>query len=63
MAFVGMFLPFGKLIILEALAVVQISFFTILQFEKIPPTFVGLKNLLFSNGFNDPNMFTLSKSR
>jgi hypothetical protein len=43
--------------------VIQISFFSILQFEKIPPTFVGLKNLIFSNGYNDPNMFSSSQSR
>lgn len=47
----------GKLIVLECLAVVQISYFSLMQFEKIPPTFIGLKNLMFSNGYNEANMF------
>jgi hypothetical protein len=57
MAFFGFFMPFGKLIILESLAVIQISYFGIMQFEKIPPTFIGLKNLIYSNGYNDQNFF------
>lgn len=53
MAFVGMFAPTGKIIIIEALAVVQLSFFSVLQYTKIPPTFLGFKNLILSNGYND----------
>ncbi len=62
MAFISFFMPFGKLIVIEALAVIQISFFTIMQFKKIPPTFVGFKNLIYSNGYNDQNMFAESRS-
>ncbi len=58
MLLLGFCIPIGKLIILEGLAVVQISYFSLLQFEKVPPTFVGLKNLIFSNGYNDMNMFS-----
>lgn len=58
LAFVGLFIPSGKLIIVEALAVIQISYFSILQFSKIPPTYVGLKNLIISNGFNDQELFS-----
>ncbi len=25
----------------------------------MPPTFVGLKNLILSNGYNDPNIFSM----
>ncbi len=57
MLLLGFCIPIGKLIILEALAVVQISYFSLLQFEKVPPTFIGLKNLIFSNGYNDMDMF------
>jgi hypothetical protein len=53
MAFVGMFVPTGKIIIVETLAVVQLSFFSILQYQKIPPTFIGFKDLILSNGYND----------
>jgi hypothetical protein len=28
-----------------------------MQFKKIPPTFIGLKNLMFSNGFNIQSLF------
>ena len=56
-AFVGLLSPVGKLIIVEALAVVQLTFFSIIQFRKIPPTFIGLKNLILSSGYNDPNLF------
>jgi hypothetical protein len=28
-----------------------------MQFQKIPPTFVGFKNLIYSNGYNDQEMF------
>lgn len=52
MAFMGLSMPFGKLIILEALTVIQVSYFAIFQFEKIPPTFIGLKNLIYTNGYN-----------
>lgn len=56
MAFIGFFMPFGKLIIIEALAVIQISFFGILQFKNIPSSYFGLKNLIYSNGYNDQNL-------
>jgi hypothetical protein len=32
LVFFGLFMPFGKLIVLEALAVIQISYFGIMQF-------------------------------
>lgn len=50
---IGWMLPSGKLIVIEALAVIQIAYFSIFQFNKIPPTYIGLKNLIFSNGYND----------
>ena len=56
-AFLGLLSPVGKLIVVEALVVIQLSFFSILQFKKIPPTFIGFRNLVFSNGYNDPNLF------
>jgi hypothetical protein len=43
MMVLGCLVPVGKLIMLEALAVVQISFFTLMQFKKIPPTYYGLE--------------------
>jgi hypothetical protein len=52
----GLFGPGGKLIVVEALAVIQITYFSILQFQKIPPTFIGFKALIFSNGYNIPNL-------
>lgn len=58
MAFASFFMPFGKLIVIEALAVIQISYFGIMQFNKIPPTFLGFKNLIYSNGYNDQDMFS-----
>lgn len=57
MLVLGCCVPVGKLIVLECLAVVQISYFSLMQFKKIPPTFIGLKNLMFSNGYNEANMF------
>ena len=62
LAFLGFIVPAGKLIVLEMLAVIQIAYFSLLEFEKIPPTFVGLKSLHMSNGYNDLNMFS-SESR
>lgn len=62
LAFLGFIVPAGKLIVLEMLAVVQIGYFSLLEFEKIPPTFVGLKSLHMSNGYNDLNLFS-SESR
>lgn len=52
----GFLFPIGKLIVLECLAVIQLSFFSILQFDKIAPTFIGLKRLIVSSGYNDPNI-------
>jgi uncharacterized protein YqhQ len=34
-----------------------------MQFKKVPPTFIGFKNLIYSNGYNDQNMFTESQSK
>ncbi len=53
MMVLGFIMPVGKLIIVEALAVVQIGYFSIFQFQKVPLTFLPLKNLKMSNGFND----------
>jgi hypothetical protein len=54
--FIGFCLPAGKLVIVEGLAVLQVSYFSILMFNKIPPSYIGFKNLLFTNGYNDPNL-------
>jgi hypothetical protein len=62
MMVLGCLVPAGKLIMLEALAVVQISFFTLMQFKKIPPTYYGLKSLIYSNGYNNPNILSTSQS-
>ncbi len=56
MLVLGFCIPMGKLIVLECLAVVQIGFFSVLQFEKILPTFIGFKKLIISSGYNDPNI-------
>ena len=53
----GMIIPFGKLIVIEALAVVQLSFFSVLELKKIPPTLIGFKNLIYSSGLNDNSIF------
>ena len=58
MVMIGFLVPAGKLIMLEGLAVTQIAFFSVLQFQKIPPTFIGLKNLIFSNGYNDGSLLS-----
>jgi hypothetical protein len=34
-----------------------------MQFQKIPPTFLGFKNLIYSNGYNDQNLFSDSSSK
>ena len=57
MMVLGCCVPVGKLIVLECLAVIQLSYFSLMQFQKIPPTFIGLKNLIFSNGYNDASIF------
>jgi hypothetical protein len=56
--FCGLISPVGKLIVVEALAVIQLGFFTVLQFDKIPPTFIGFKHLLSSSGINDIDSVT-----
>ena len=63
MMVLGCCVPVGKLIVLEALAVVQISYFSLMQFKKIPPTFIGLKNLMFSNGYNVAGIFGSSTNQ
>lgn len=35
---------------------IQIGYLSLLSFEKVPPTFVGLKYLKLSNGVNDLNI-------
>ncbi len=51
----GFFIPGGRLIIVEGLAVVQLSFFSILQLQKIPSSFKGLKFLILSSGYGHIN--------
>jgi hypothetical protein len=55
----GLVSPVGKIIVVEALAVIQLGFFTVLQFDKIPPTFIGFKRLLPSSGINDIGLTTM----
>jgi hypothetical protein len=62
LAFLGLCIPSGKLILVEALAVIQISYFSVLQFQKIPPTYAGLKNLIISNGYNYQCFISSSQS-
>ena len=54
---IGLCAPAGKLIILEGLSVVQVTFFSIIMFNKIPPSYLGFKGLILANGINDPNLF------
>ena len=54
--FVGFVVPAGKLIVVEALAVIQITFFSVLQFKNIPPTYIGFKELVLSSGCNIPSL-------
>ena len=61
-AFLGLVIPSGKLIIIEALGVIQLSYFSVLQFQKIPPTYIGFKNLIISNGLNDQQFVSESGS-
>ena len=39
---------------------IQIGYFSLLQFDRIPPTFAGLKSLNMCNGFNDLSLFSSS---
>lgn len=55
--FLGMCSPIGKFIIFQALTVVQMTYFGLIQFEHLPITLEGLKYLAFSNGINF-NMFS-----
>jgi hypothetical protein len=52
MALLGCILPFGKYIMGFTLSVVQIAYFTMISFEKLPLTFYSMKNLKYSNGYN-----------
>jgi NADH:ubiquinone oxidoreductase subunit 6 (subunit J) len=42
--------------------VIQLSYFSILQFSKIPPTFIGFRNLILANGYNDIPLLKSSSS-
>jgi hypothetical protein len=53
---IGLCFQAGKLIIVEGLAVLQVSYFSLLMFKKMPPSYLGFKNLVFTNGYNDPNI-------
>jgi hypothetical protein len=50
--YLGLFSPVGKFTLLQTLTVIQVAYFSAFQFEQLPITFEGLKNLGFSNGFN-----------
>jgi hypothetical protein len=54
-AVLGLISPVGKLIAVEALAVTQLAFFSIIELKKIPPSLIGFKSLSSCNGFNLPN--------
>lgn len=51
---IGCVVPGGKVVLVEALAVVQVAYFSlVLGFDKIPPTYTGLRWLGLGSGFND----------
>lgn len=52
---IGFLSPIGKLIIMECLAVIQISFFSLMQLDLMPITYEELKYLIYSSGYFDLN--------
>lgn len=36
---------------------VQLAYFSILQFPTLPPTYLSFRSLIISNGFNSPSLF------
>jgi hypothetical protein len=42
----------GKHILTPVLSIIQVSYFTILQYDQLPLTYMGIKNLKYSNGYN-----------
>ena len=67
MILVGFVVPSGKLVIVECLAVIQVGYFSLLQLQRIPPTYDELKFLIYSTGYFDisqffPSEHTLSSS-
>lgn len=52
MLYVALLSPIGKFTLLQTLTVIQVAYFTPLQFQYLPITFQGFKNLALSNGYN-----------
>jgi hypothetical protein len=50
--YLGCFISSGRKSICYILAIVQTSYFTLLQFDQLPLTYLGLKYLKYSNGYN-----------
>ena len=56
--FLGFFFPQGKLSIIFMVIPVQITYFTVFQYDQIPLTLSGFDNLQYSNGFNQITSLT-----
>ncbi len=50
---IGFVSPVGKLLVVECLAVIQVSFFSIMQLDLVPFTYDDLKYLIYSTGYYD----------
>jgi uncharacterized Tic20 family protein len=50
--YIGCLIPMGKHILTPVLSIIQVSYFTILQYDQLPLTYMGIKNLKYSNGYN-----------
>jgi len=50
--YIGCLIPIGKHILTPILSIIQVSYFTLLQYDKLPLTYIGLKHLKYSNGYN-----------
>ena len=56
--FVGLCMPSGKFSIVQALMIPQMICFSLLQFDIVPLTYLGFRNMFFSSGFNSLSMNT-----
>ena len=51
--FIGLCMPTGKFSLVQALVLPQVICFSFLQFDFLPLTYLGFKDLFFSSGYNN----------
>lgn len=50
--FAGLLVPYGRPIVVPMLGIIQVGYFTLLAFDQLPLTYLGMKSMKYTSGYN-----------